>query len=436
MLSLAQSHALFNSASKVMPLGVTSNFRYWGPKSTRYLRRGKGSHLWDVDGNRYIDYRLGFGPAILGHSDDRVDDAVIDAIRDGQVFAMSIPLEQQVAEQIAAMSPSVELVRFANSGTEATMHALRLARAYTGREKFIMFEGQYHGAHDHVLFAPMVKNDWITSSRRSPVAAPVTSGIPDALRSLVIMLPFNDPDTLARVVRQTWHEVAAILVEPVLGNCGAILPEPDWLPTIRALCDEYGIVMLMDEVKTGFRLARGGAQEVFSVKADLTTYAKALGNGYPVAAFGGKREIMSIVGQGVVHGGTYCGNRVAMAAAHATLDILKTTNALETAAERGVELQAAITEILERTGRPFVIVGHPALFGVWFTDQPPRDFRDWLAVDHRLYESVAEGLIQRGVLPEPDSREPWFMCAAHTAQDVADTANALEDTLREVLAKQ
>ena len=224
MLSLAQSQSLFESASKVMPLGVTSNFRYWGPQTTRYLQRGKGAHIWDVDGNRYIDYRLGFGPAILGHADDRVDNAVIDAIRDGQVFAMSLPLEQQVAEKMAAMCPAVEMVRFANSGTEATMHALRLARAYTGREKFIMFEGQYHGAHDHVLFTPMVRNDWITSSRRSPVAAPVSSGIPDALRGLVIILPFNDPEILTRVVRQSWHEVAAIMVEPMLGNCGAIMP--------------------------------------------------------------------------------------------------------------------------------------------------------------------------------------------------------------------
>ena len=434
MVTLTRSNAMFESAAQVMPLGVTSNFRYWGPKMTRYLQRGKGAHIWDVDGNRYIDYRLGFGPAILGHGDDRVDDAVINAIHDGgQSFAMSLPLEQQVAQKIVAMSPSVEMIRFANSGTEATMHALRLARAYTRREKFIMFEGQYHGTHDQVMFTPMVRNDWMTTNRRSPVAVPVSSGIPEALHHLIIMLPFNDPETLVRVVRQSWHELAAIIVEPVLGNCGGIMPEPGWLETIRQVCDDYGIVLLMDEVKTGFRLARGGAQEVFGVKADLTTYAKAMGNGYPVAVFGGKREIMQQIGQGVVHGGTYCGNRVGLAAANATLDILMNTNALEAIAERGLELQSAITEILERTGLPFAIVGHPSLFTFWFTETPPKEFRDWLKADRALYETVIEGMIQRGVLPEPDLREPWFMSAAHTADDIAETANVLEDTLRDAL---
>jgi len=437
MLTLTKSNTLFETAAKVMPLGVTSNFRYWGPKTTRYLRRGKGSHIWDVDGNQYIDYRLGFGPAILGHADERVDSAVINAIRDGgSVFAMSLPLEQQVADKIVTMSPSVEMVRFTNSGTEATMHALRLARAYTGREKFIMFEGQYHGTHDHVLFTPMVRNDWITSNRRSPVASPVSSGIPEALQRLVIMLPFNDPETLVRVVKQSWHEVATIIVEPILGSCGGLMPLPGWLETIRQVCDEYGIVMLMDEVKTGFRLARGGAQELFGVQADLTTYAKAIGNGYPIAVFGGKREIMQQIGQGVIHGGTYCGHRVGLAAASATLDILKNTDALDIIAERGFELRAAITEILERVGIPFVIVGHPSLFTFWFTDRQPKEFRDWLSADHALYEKVTEAMIQRGVLPEPDMREPWFMSAAHSPEDIAETVSVLEDSLREVLGKR
>lgn len=436
MLTLTKSHALFESAATVLPQGVTSNFRYWGPKTTRYLHRGKGAHIWDVDGNEYIDYRLGFGPAILGHSDDRVDNAVIEAIRDGQVFAMSLPLEQQVAARLSTMCPSVEMVRFANSGTEATMHALRLARAYTRREKFIMFEGQYHGMHDNVLYTPMVRNDWMTSNRRSPVAVPVSSGIPEALNHLVIMLPYNDPETLIRIAKQSGHEIAAIMVEPVMGNCGAIMPQPGWLETIRAVCDEHGIVMLMDEVKTGFRVARGGAQELFGVQADLVTYAKAMGNGYPVAAFGGKRELMEQIGQGVIHGGTYCGNRLSMAAANATLNILQNTDALDILHERGLELQAMITEILERTGLPFTIVGHPSLFTFWFTEHQPTEFRDWLRADHALYESVTEGMIQRGVLPEPDMREPWFISAALTQADIAQTAQALEDSLREVLVKR
>jgi glutamate-1-semialdehyde 2,1-aminomutase len=432
MVSLTKSNALFESAAKVLPLGVTSNFRYWGSAKTRYIDRGKGAHLWDVDGNRYIDYRLGYGPAILGHSDDRVDNAVGEAIRLGQNFAMSTPLEQEVAQKIVAMCPGVDMVRFATSGTEATMHAIRLARAYTRRQKIIMFEGQFHGLHDYVMFSSAIGGD-CQSSRYSPVAIPVSSGIPEAVRNMVIMLPFNDLESLESEVEQSWHDVAAIIVEPVLGNCGGILSKPGWLELIRRLCTENDIVMIMDEVKTGFRLAKGGAQEYFGVTADLVTYAKAMGNGYPVAAFGGQRDIMEQIGQGVSHGGTFTGNRVSMAAAKATLDILANTDALETVAERGRELQAAICEVLERTGLPFVISGHPSMFCFWFVEEAPQEYRDWLNTDHTLYEKVMTGLIERGVMPEPDSREPWFMCAALSTQDIAETVTALEDTLREVL---
>jgi glutamate-1-semialdehyde 2,1-aminomutase len=229
--------------------------------------------------------------------------------------------------------------------------------------------------------------------------------------------------------------VAAILVEPILGNCGGIMPEPGWLELIRRLCDENGIVMIMDEVKTGFRLGRGGAQEYFGVKADLVTYAKALGNGYPVAAFGGSRDLMEQIGQGVSHGGTFAGNRVGLAAANATLDIIMQTDALEMVAARGLELQAAITEVLERTGLPFVISGHPSMFCFWFAEEAPKEYRDWLASDKSLYDKIMVGLIQRGVMPEPDSREPWFICSAHSAQDIAETAAALEDSVREAMKR-
>lgn len=432
MLPLKKSNELYREAVKVMPLGVSSNFRFWGETETRYIDRGKGAHIWDVDGNRYIDYRLGYGPAILGHSDDRVDDVVCEAIRHGHSFAMSTPLEQEVARQIIAMNPGVEMVRFANSGTEATMHALRLARAYTRRQKFIIFEGQYHGLHDNVMFSSNITGDW-TSNRYSPVVVPYSSGVPDVLRDLVIVLPFNDLEILEDVVEQSWHDVAAILVEPILGNCGGILPEPGWLELIRRLCDENDIVMIMDEVKTGFRIARGGAQEYFGVKADLVTYAKALGNGYPVAAFGGQRDLMEQIGQGVSHGGTFVGNRVSMAAAKATLDILMNTDAIDVVTQRGLELQAAITEVLERAGVPFVISGHPSMFSFWFAEKAPKEYRDWLATEDGLYKKVAAGLIRRGVMPEPDAREPWFMCAALSEQDIAETAGALEDSLREAL---
>ena len=312
------------------------------------------------------------------------------------------------------------------------MHAIRLARAYTRREKIIMFEGQYHGLHDHVMFASLIGGDW-DSNRYSPVAVPYSSGVPDALRDLIIILPFNDPEILEDVVAQSWHDVAAILVEPMLGNCGGIMPKTDWLQLIRRLCDEYDIVMIMDEVKTGFRLAKGGAQEYFDIKPDLATYAKALGNGYPVAAFGGHRDIMDQIGQGVSHGGTFAGNRIGMAAANATLDILLNTDALAVVNRQGLALQGAICEVLERSGVPFIISGHPTMFALWFSEEAPQEYRDWLAADSSLYKLVAAGLIRRGVMPEPDAREPWFMCAALSDADIAYTAAALEDSVREAL---
>lgn len=434
MLTLTQSQQYFQKASTYLPLGVTSNYRYWGEHDTRYIARAKGAHVWDLDDNRYIDLRLGYGPAILGHADERVDAAAIEAIHKGITFAMSVPEEVEVARQMAEMCPGVEMVRFANSGTEATMHALRLARAYTGREKFIMFEGQYHGLHDSVMFASNIGGDgYWSSNRRSPVAYPMSSGVPKFHHQLVIMLPFNDCELLERTVEQSWGQIAAILVEPVLGNCGGILPDPEFLPTIRRLCDEYNIIMIMDEVKTGFRLARGGAQEFFGVTSDLATYAKAMGNGYPVAAFGGKREIMEHVGHGITHGGTFSGNRLSMAAANAALHIYQTTDALDRVRQNGEKLQTAIGEVLSHYDLEFVFSGHPSMFSLMFTDRPPREYREWKTTDTWLYEEVAAGLARRGVLTDPDSREPWFMCAVLSDQDIAEIANALEDSVKEAL---
>lgn len=430
MRNLSKSNQLWKTAADRLPLGVASNYRYWGEESTLFIERGQGAHLYDVDGNRYIDYRLGYGPAILGHADARVDLAVAEAIRNGICFAASIPLEQEVAAKIMALNPWIELVRFTPSGTEATLHALRLARAYTRREKIVLFEGNYNGLHDYVMFQAD-----LNSSRRSPVAVPRSSGIPRALHDLVIMLPFNDLEALERVVRQSWHDLAAIMVEPMLGNCGGIPADPAFMQLIRRLCDEYGIVMFVDEVKTGFRLRRGGAQEYYGVCGDLTTFAKAMGNGYPVGAFGGKREIMQQLGNGVSHGGTYNANRVAMAAANATLDILLNTDALDVVQQRGRELQDVITEVLQPAGLPFVFSGDPSMFIFWFAEQAPREYRDWKNSDHSLYDKIAEGLIERGVMPEPDSREPWFVCSALSEQDIAETATALEDSLRAALGR-
>ncbi len=428
-----KSQQVFRHAAQIMPNGVSSNFRYWGDDETLIVKRGKGAHVWDVDGNRYIDYRLGFGPVILGHGNEAVDAHVKEAVSEGIVFALTTEREIRVADQIVKMCPSVEMVRFANSGSEATMHAIRVARGYTGRDKIIKFEGQYHGMYDYVLWSTASTDATRMGYRRSPIPVAATSGMPRALRDLVITLPFNDHEALEHMLKQRWNDVACIIVEPMLGNAGSIEPHGGFLEYVRKLCDEYGIVLIMDEVKTGFRVARGGAQEIYNVHADLTTYAKALGNGYPVAAFGGKREIMSIIGKGVSHGGTYTANAVAMAAAEKTLDIIANTDALDVVATRGKQLQKGLSDILESRGIPFTFSGHPSMFGVHFSGEVPKDFREYALTNFRLYNEILERLVEHGAMPDPDSREPWFLSAAHSEEDIAFTLDAFGKAADEVL---
>jgi glutamate-1-semialdehyde 2,1-aminomutase len=420
-------------AMKVIPLGVSSNFRYWGEDETPVISRAEGGYMWDVDGNRYIDYRLGYGPIILGHANEEVDNHVRESIADGTVYAFTTEREIRVAEKMVEMVPGLDMVRFSNSGTEATMHAIRLARAYTGREKVVKFEGQYHGMYDYVLWSTSGAEASMLGNKRSPIPLSSSSGIPNAIRELIITLPFNDFEGVEYTLKQSWFDIACIIAEPMLGNAASIEPMPGFLEHLRKLCDEYGIVFIMDEVKTGFRVARGGAQELYNVSPDLATYAKSMGNGYPVAAFGGKREIMDHVGKGVAHGGTYTGNNVAMAAAEKTLEILSTTPALEDVAERGKQLQKGISDILEAHSMPFVFTGHPSMFGVTFAENQPQDFRDWAASNHALYNAILEALVKRGAMPEPDSLEPWFFCRAHSQQDIDDTLTAFKESVDEVL---
>jgi glutamate-1-semialdehyde 2,1-aminomutase len=434
-LKFDQTQALFKRAQAVMPWGVSSNFRYWGEAETPVITRGAGAYIWDADGNRYLDYRLAFGPVILGHADPRVNQRVIEAMANGTLYAHTHPLEIDVAERIVRLCPGVDKVRYANSGTEATMHALRIARAHTNREKFIKFEGCYHGFHDAVLFSTSMSPVGSLGSRRSPLAAQNSSGIPEVMRSLIISLVYNDLDLLDRTVRARWGEIAAIMVEPIAGNMAGIMPAPGFLELIRQLCDEYGIVMIVDEVKTGFRIARGGATEYFGVKGDLMTYAKSLANGYPLAAIGGSHALMDTIEPGVVaQGGTYCGNAVGAAAASATLDILEHTDALAQIHARGTRLMQGFDEILTEAGLEHEITGVPAMFGITLEPQvrPVRNYRDTARSNPALYHRLAGAMRQRGVEIEPDWREPLFLCAALTEADVEETLNVMNDSVKAV----
>jgi glutamate-1-semialdehyde 2,1-aminomutase len=427
----AKSIALQKRASKVMPLGVNSNFRYWGEGITPYMKKAKGAYLWDVDGNQYIDYRMAFGPIILGHAFDEVNVKVMEEIEQGTMAAMTYELEVELAEKMVSMCPALEMVRFACSGTEATMHAIRVARAYTGREKIIKFEGMYHGFHDYTLWSTYAPPESYGQAR-SPIPIAASSGIPRPLSELVITLPFNAPEILENTLRSVGEQVAAIIAEPCLGNCGAILPEGGFLKLVRELCDRYGITFILDEVKTGFRIANGGAQELYGIKPDLATYAKALSNGYPLAAFGGKREIMGIIGHGVAQGGTFTNNKPAVAAGWATLSILQREPVLKTIASRGKRLMSGISEILSEAGLPHCMNGYPAMFSFAIGVESVKDQRSWNASEKEYYLALIEAMIERGVMPDHDPREPWFLCYSHTEADIDKTLEVVNEVVKTV----
>ena len=426
-----KTHALQNRAQQVIPLGVNSNFRYWGEGITPYVQRAKGAYLWDVDGKKYIDYRMAFGPIILGHSYEEVDKRVIEEIQNGVLFAMTSELEVAVAEMIVEMSPAIEMVRFACSGTEATMHAIRVARAYTGRDLLLKFEGNYHGFHDHTLWSTYAPVE-AYGNRRSPIPIPASSGIPQKMRDFIITLPFNDSEGFERVMRSYGEQIAGVITEPCQGNCAAINPQDGFLELIRKKTEEYGCVFILDEVKTGFRIANGGAQEYYRINPDLVTYAKALGNGYPIAAFGGRREIMSIIGQGVAQGGTYTNNKPGVAAAYATLTLLKSKPILKTIEKRGQRLMDGLKDILEDNDIPVVMTGYPAMFSFSLGVDTVTCQRDWANSDQEMYLKLADKAIERGVMPDHDAREPWFLCYEHSDADVDETLNIYAEIVKEV----
>jgi glutamate-1-semialdehyde 2,1-aminomutase len=428
-MKFLKSRSLQQKAQTLLPLGVNSNFRYWGEGITPYVSKAKGAHLWDVDGNEYIDYRLAFGPIILGHAYETVDQKVHEEIDKGVLFAMTCELELLVAEKIVEMCPAVEMVRTACSGTEATMHAIRVARAYAGRDKIIKFEGMYHGFHDHTLFSTYSPIE-AYGNIHNPIPTPSTSGIPRAMNGLIYTLPFNNFDVLEKTLKSVGHEVAAIIAEPCMGNCAAILPDPGFLDFIRKQCDEYGIVFILDEVKTGFRIARGGAQEYYGIKPDLATYAKALGNGYPIAAFGGKKEIMSIIGHGVAQGGTFNNNKPGIAAAYATLTILNSEPVLEVISRRGQRLMDGLKGIFSTAGIPACINGYPAMFTFAVGKEKITDQRDWSETERDYYLAIVDALIEHGIMPDHDPREPWFLCYSHSEADIDRTLEAFADCIK------
>jgi len=433
MRSLKRSNQHFKKASTKLPLGVSSNFRYWGDDKTIYAKRGRGGRIWDIDDNEYIDYRLAYGPVILGYADPRVDAAAREGIEVGGVFALSTELEYTVAERICRMVPSAEKVRFSNSGTEAVMAALRVARAHTGKDGHIVLEGGYHGVFSEVMWYSEVE-DWDPKDG-DPEVLPYGDGVPKVTKRMFHTVPLNDVNAIEDLLREHHDIIGSILIEPIMGNCCGIAADMQYMQDLRYLCDRYNVLLIIDEVKTGFRVAKGGAQELYEVRADLCTFAKALGNGYPIAAVAGSDEVMSWIGDDVVHGGTFTGHSVSLAAANKTLEILDETDALKVIEHYGIQLREGLSHILGERDIPHSFAGHPAMLGLFFADETPTDYRSWVDSDYEFYDALAPVLHDQGVLVELDSREPWFMCEAHSRDCLDETLNAFERAVDVTLQK-
>ncbi len=432
------SRELFQRASGSIPAGAGSSARTvgfgWSPYPP-FMAQGSGSRLRDVDGNEYIDYLLGLGPMILGHRHPVVTRAVADAVAEyGTCFGLPYRLEVEAAEKVVEAVPGIEQVRFTNSGSEAVGTAVRLARATTGRRLVIRFEGHYHGWQDVVYWSNHVDPDLAgPADRPRPVAS--GPGVPLELADTLIVLTWNDPDSFRRVMDERGDEVAAVITEAAVFNTGCILPEPGYLELLRSETRRHGAMLIFDEVITGFRFARGGAQEWFGVTPDLTTLAKGLGGGFPVAAIGGSREAMRMIAEGrYSHSGTYNANVVQCAAVSATMDILAEPGLYERQRALGDRLAEGLRKLAADAGIPASVEGIGTVFQLWFSRHKIKNWRDAAAyADEKRFTRWYQEMLLRGVLFHPLQFENLFVSLVHTDEDIDRTLTAAAEAL-DVLA--
>jgi glutamate-1-semialdehyde 2,1-aminomutase len=399
------------------------------------MRRGDGPYLEDVDGNRYVDTVMAFGPVILGHGHPAVTRAVQEQAAGGMLYGTCTELEVEVAEMFTRMVPSADMVRFVPSGTEATMHALRLARGFTGKSKFIKFEGHYHGNHDQVLVSVSTPAA-MAGSPADPVKLPVGSGIPPEHYEHTVVAVWNDSEAIERVIRRHAGDLAAVITEPIMANKGFIPPDGTYLQDLQGMCREHDVLFILDEVITGFRLARGGAQEFYGLRPDLSTFAKAMANGAPIGAFAGSPDVMNLLEGGQVrHAGTYNAAPLCLAAARATLTELdRDDGAVYQHLEKlGMQLIEGLRGIIDRAGVPAVVQGVGSMLQIYFTALPEiRTYRDVDRTDQELYSRFAHEMIRRGVFVHPDGLEHVFISAAHTEEEVATILDAADASIKAI----
>lgn len=428
-MNTGTSQSLFNRAQQSIPGGVNSPVRAFKSVGGTpiFMQKAKGAYLYDADGNRYIDFIASWGPMILGHAYGPVVDAIREKAYDSTSFGAPTELEIEMAELIISMAPHVDLIRMVSSGTEACMSAIRLARGFTGKNKFIKFEGHYHGHADSFL----VKAGSGVATFNIQTVPGVTSGVSND----TLTAPYNDLESVEKLIAENKAEIAAIIVEPVAGNMGCVLPQPGFLEGLRKLCDQEGIVLIFDEVMTGFRLAPGGAQERLGIRADLVTYGKVIGGGMPVGAFGGRREIMEMVAPlgGVYQAGTLSGNPIAMIAGKTLLEELKNNPSIyKELDQKTVYLKEGLEKVLIEWGNPFVINQLGSMISVHFSDKPVSSFNDAAEANNELFKKFFHAMLNKGIYLPPSPYESWFLNNALTYEDLDETIQATKASLAEL----
>jgi len=411
-----------------MPGGVNSPVRAFKAVGGTpfFVAKGEGCYLWDVDGNRFVDFVCSWGPLILGHAHPEVVAAVKEAVERGTTYGAPTELEVALAEKIQQAFPPMEMLRLVNSGTEATMSAIRAARGYTGRKKIVKFEGCYHGHADYLL----VK----AGSGAATFGIPDSAGVPEGIAQDTIVLPYNDTKALNETMDAMGEEIAAVIVEPVAGNMGVVLPKPEFLSTLRQQTDKHGVVLIFDEVITGFRVAYGGAQTLFGIKPDMTCLGKIVGGGFPLAAYGGRKEIMQTIAPlgPVYQAGTLSGNPVAVTAGLKTLEILERDNPYPELERKTKQLTQFISEAATEAGIPLQINQIASMFTVFFTDQPVVDYSSAKRSDTQRYARFFHALLERGVYFPPSQFEAAFLSVAHDDEALSFTQEAIRSAMKAI----
>jgi len=421
-MEINKSKELFQRAQKTIPGGVNSPVRAFRSVggTPLFINKARGSYLYDADGNKYIDYIASWGPMILGHAHEEVVNAIRERAALSTSYGAPTELEIEMAELITGMVPNVDLIRMVNSGTEACMSAVRLARGFTGKNKIIKFEGHYHGHADSFL----VK----AGSGLATLEIQTVPGIPSGVSQDTLTAPFNHIPAVEELVKKYSGEIAAIIVEPVAGNMGCVPPEKEYLESLRTICDRENIILIFDEVMTGFRLAPGGAQEKLGIRADLVTYGKVIGGGMPVGAFGGRKEIMEHIAPlgKVYQAGTLSGNPIAMIAGITTLKILKENPSIYTELDEKTRyLHAGLEEVLKKKNIPFVINRFGSMISVHFTDRPVKDFETSSQSDMQTFNRFFHGMLDQGIYLPPSAFESWFLNNALSTRDLDETIDAV-----------